>query len=164
MASRQDIKLALLISKLIHRIIIMDREEKSCQGVTLSQHYTLDVLLRRHELTMKDLSQELNLAISTLTRIVDILVRDGLIQRRSSPSDRRKVLVTLSEKGRKKADHLRRCTQRFWAKILDSVPEENKDDLAYQIKMLLNAIGGEAMVCHGQAKRQKSTETRDDHV
>ena len=159
MSSRQDIKLSLLISKLIHRIIIMDREEKACQGVTLSQHYTLDALLRKRELTMKDLSHELNLAISTLTRIVDILVRDGLIQRRSSPSDRRKVLVTLSEKGRKKADHLRQCTQLFWAKILDSVPEENKVNLADQIKVLLNAISADELVCRRQAKTWKSVET-----
>ena len=77
MTLRQDLKLSLLLAKLIHRISVLDRDEKACQGITLSQHYTLDALYRKREMTMKELSQELSLAISTLTRIVDILVFVG---------------------------------------------------------------------------------------
>ena len=164
MSSRQDIKLSLLISKLIHRIIIMDRDEKACQGVTLSQHYTLDALLRRRELTMKELSHELNLAISTLTRIVDILVRDGLIRRRSGLSDRRKVLVTLTDNGRKKANQLRECTQLFWTNILDSVPEQKKADLTDHIKILLNAMNKNGRICTGKEEKGLSRKKRCDYA
>ncbi|MBN2105397.1 MarR family transcriptional regulator [bacterium] len=135
-----DKKLAWLMSKLIHRIVTLDRNEKACHGVTLSQHYTMEALYRKRAMTMKQLSCELNLAISTLTRIVDVLVRDGFIIRRTHETDRRKVIVELTEKGLNKARRLRECTQFFWKSILHSIPDQKKPDLVNHVKLLLGAM------------------------
>ncbi|MBN1780830.1 MarR family transcriptional regulator [bacterium] len=147
MTSRQDTKLSLLMARLIHRIIVLDRDEKSCQGVSLTQHYTIAALYRKKRLTMNELSREVHLAISTLTRIVDVLVRDGLVQRKPSPEDRRKVIAELTEKGNEKARHLRECTQRFWTDILSRIPDEKKPDLTGQVKLLLEAMESMESVC-----------------
>jgi MarR family transcriptional regulator, organic hydroperoxide resistance regulator len=140
MTSRQDIKLSVLLAKLIQQIIILDRNEKACQGVTLSQHYTIEALLRNRAMTMKELSREMNLATSTLTRIIDILVRDGLVKRKTKESDRRIVIVELTETGIEKADRLRECTRQFWKNILHEIPENKKPDLAEQVQLLLEAM------------------------
>jgi len=140
MTQQRDTKLALLMSKLIHRIVTLDRNEKACHGVTLSQHYTMDALYRKQSMTMKQLSVELNLAISTLTRIVDILVRDGFIVRCASETDRRKVIVKLTKKGLNKAKSLQEYTQNFWTRILKFIPEERKKDLINHLKLILDAM------------------------
>jgi DNA-binding MarR family transcriptional regulator len=140
MTARQDIKLSLLLAKLIQQIIILDRNENACQGVTLSQHYTIEALFRNRTMTMKELSLEMNLATSTLTRIIDILVRDGLVARKTKESDRRIVIVELTETGIEKANRLRECTQLFWKNIIHEIPEEKKSDLAEQVKLLLIAM------------------------
>ncbi len=50
-------------------------------------------------LTMGELSQELNVPLSTATRIADWLVSNGYIQRLPDPDDRRVVRVALTNAG-----------------------------------------------------------------
>jgi DNA-binding MarR family transcriptional regulator len=51
-------------------------------------------------LTMSELSTELNVPMSTATRIVDWLVRGDLVERVNDPNDRRIVRVGLGKGGR----------------------------------------------------------------
>ena len=51
-------------------------------------------------LTMSELSNELNVPMSTATRIVDWLVRGDMVERANDPNDRRIVRVGLSKGGR----------------------------------------------------------------
>ena len=147
MTEKTNIRLSILFGRLIHKIIILDRNEKACQGVTLSQHYAIAALHRKKELTMNALSNELGLAMSTLTRIVDVLVRDGIIQRNPSETDRRKVLVSLTEKGQQIARKLESCTQKFWLNIVKSIPEEKKPELRENLKMILTALDNAVHPC-----------------
>ena len=140
MTKKSDLQLAIVMSRFIQRIITLDRNEKACHGVTLSQHYMIDALYRKNILTMNELSKELNLAMSTSTRIVDILVRDGIVSRHPSESDRRKVCIRLTEKGREIAEKLNACTQQFWANILNAIPDEKKNQVSANMKMLLSAL------------------------
>ncbi len=58
-------------------------------------------LLQRHgECRMRELAQGCGVALSTMTGVVDRLLKKGLVQRRHSAADRRVVLVRLSGKGK----------------------------------------------------------------
>ena len=140
MTQKSDLQLSIVMSRFIQKIITLDRNEKACHGVTLSQHYMIDALYRKNILTMNELSKELNLAMSTSTRITDILVRDGIVSRQPSEIDRRKVCVTLTENGREIAEKLNACTQQFWINILNAIPEEKKKQISANMKMLLKAL------------------------
>ena len=50
---------------------------------------------------MKSIVESLNLLPSTATRQVDLLVNQELIKRNVAKTDRRKVILSLTEKGRK---------------------------------------------------------------
>ncbi len=52
-------------------------------------------------LTMSELSSELNVPMSTATRIVDGLVQRDMVERVNDPNDRRVVRVGMSKNGRK---------------------------------------------------------------
>lgn len=135
------------MSRFVQKIMAMDRAEKYCYGVTLSQAYVVGTLQRKGILSMNELSQELGLAISTLTRIVDVLVRDEVVCRNPSDQDRRKVCICLTEKGKDLAEKLQACTEQFWSKIFDTIPEENKRQVTENLTRLLKAIEGAEQTC-----------------
>lgn len=89
-----------LIYTLVKSYETCDRVCLTQFGVTSSQGYTLLALPRQGHLSMNELSEAMGVANSTMTRMVDQLVRKGLVQRRPDDEDRRMVQVRLSEQGR----------------------------------------------------------------
>jgi len=132
--------LARVMSRLFQKIIILDRNEKTCCGVTLSQHHVIEILSRQKTLTMNELSTELGLAMSTLTRIIDVLVRNGTVLRYPDQQDRRKVCVELSVAGKELAVKLNEVTHQFWAKVLALIPVEKKQAVVENLNDLLNVL------------------------
>ena len=72
-------------------------------GIGLSEFETLDRLVDAgcETYRMSDLSQDIHLSQSALSRAVDRLQRDGLVTRSSCEQDRRSVFVCITEKGRR---------------------------------------------------------------
>ena len=69
-----------------------------------------DVLLRLEEapdrrMKMTDLAEAVIFSKSGITRLVDRLVKDGLVERQSCPSDRRRVHAFLTDKGLAVREH-----------------------------------------------------------
>ena len=58
-------------------------------GLTVPQSAVMEVVVRNHGVSLKDLSQEVSLAHSTVSGIVDRLEKRGMIERRPDPADRR---------------------------------------------------------------------------
>ena len=146
-ANKQIKSFSDIMSLCIQKIITLDRAEKVCFGLTISQAYTIGAIQKNEILTMKQLSQELGLAISTLTRIVDVLVRDNIVCRNHSEQDRRKVNICLTEKGKDLAEKLKECGKLFWTKIFKTIPEEKRQQLTDNLSLLLKAIEGAEKAC-----------------
>ncbi len=68
-------------------------------GLTLTQLRVLFALRARDGASAGALAEQLNVAPSTLTRLVDRLVRQGLVRRETDDSDRRLVRHCLSASG-----------------------------------------------------------------
>ena len=68
-------------------------------GLNINRWRTLSVIQRLHDCTMKDLAGFTAIDRTTLTRSVDQLVEQGLVNRSTPPGDRRKVVLTLTETG-----------------------------------------------------------------
>lgn len=87
-----------LAAKQIH-----DAMERFAEGHGLSDS-RLRVLMRLHHspghrLPLGALAEGLNVTPRTMTDIVDVLERDGLVKRASDPADRRSVLAVITETG-----------------------------------------------------------------
>lgn len=68
-------------------------------GLTLQQYFTLVAINRAGECTMGMLASQTHHSLGTMTGIVDRLVRQEMVARRSHATDRRIVLVQLTEQG-----------------------------------------------------------------
>ncbi len=82
------------------------------EGVTIEQWRVLDGLSQREGLAMSEIASLAMLPAPTLTKIVDRLVAENLVHRRSDPYDRRRVLVLLTPRGRAVRSRLDRVMQR----------------------------------------------------
>jgi DNA-binding MarR family transcriptional regulator len=92
-----------------HVTRLLEAELEVAHGLLLASY---DVLVQLAEspdgaLRMSELAQAVLLSRSGLTRLVDRLERDGLVERRSCPSDARGTLATLTDVGR---DRLREAS------------------------------------------------------
>jgi DNA-binding MarR family transcriptional regulator len=70
-------------------------------AITLPQLWLLGYLLRQRECSMRALADFMKMGFSSVTGMVDRLVKQGLVNRRRTDKDRRVVLVGISPKGRK---------------------------------------------------------------
>lgn len=75
--------------------------QRAAAGVTPSQLSALVTIDRSGPLPLRDLAALENISPSTLTRIVNALEHEGLIERRPDPTDRRVTVVALSRSGRR---------------------------------------------------------------
>lgn len=81
-------------------------------------------------LTMGELSSELDVPMSTATRIVDGLVRGGMAERVQDPNDRRVVRVGMSQNGRELYETgLEYSRQRITSLLKDFTADEQKQFL-----------------------------------
>jgi DNA-binding MarR family transcriptional regulator len=89
-----------IFPKMMHYLNAEENRELTGLGITPSQINALLVLYFHDDLTMGNLSQELYLAESAATRLVNRLVNLNLVKRRGDDKDRRVVRVALTSYGR----------------------------------------------------------------
>jgi DNA-binding MarR family transcriptional regulator len=91
-------------------------------------------------LTMSELSSELNVPMSTATRIVDGLVQGEMVERVPDPNDRRVVRVQMSQKGRELYELGMAYNKQRIAKLLKSFTAEEQDQLLKLMNKLFDAL------------------------
>ena len=99
-------------------------------------------ILSRHgkPMPMGELSKELDVPLSTATRIVDTLVDYGYAERVDDPEDRRVVLVTLSAEGRDSFQVISDYMHQQIAQILSPLTEEERTQLGCLLRKVIAAM------------------------
>jgi DNA-binding MarR family transcriptional regulator len=69
-------------------------------GVNRTAMRCMEVLERKGQLTAGEIATQTGLSSGAVTAMLDRLTRDGLVQRLPDPTDRRRVLVQLTDKAR----------------------------------------------------------------
>jgi DNA-binding MarR family transcriptional regulator len=88
------------IRRLVRAIDLHSRQLVRSHGLTSPQALALNTLIRNGDCTVGGLAKQLNLSQATLTDILNRLVKRGLVQRRRSTLDKRRVLVTATWQAR----------------------------------------------------------------
>jgi DNA-binding MarR family transcriptional regulator len=92
--------------------------------VTPSQARALGVLTRHGPVRLGALSEHLRIAARSATEVVDALEKDGLVERRPDPCDRRATLVALTGRGAQVAAGVRAArdaeAEKFFARLDDA--------------------------------------------
>lgn len=135
-----------LLSAMIRSFIAFERSEIFCCGVTMSQCSTILAIGKRGKMTMNELSDWMSLATSTMTRIVDNLVRDGYIERTQDDQDRRIVYVSLTDAGAQLYEGIIRIYHEYHRRIVENIPPEEMRKVVEALQLLRDAIEQTPMV------------------
>jgi len=88
-----------LVEGLTKKLKNIQRLTVSVSGLTPPQYVVLGALWEQDQRPLKELAEAAHCTRATITGIVDILERKGMVTRQPNPEDRRSLLVTLTERG-----------------------------------------------------------------
>ncbi len=126
---------ALFVSNLIFRIT--DRIEKSnkkamqkeLENLTMAEGKTLYIIGASEPKNMKQIADDLGVAVSTPTTTIDRLVEKGLVRRYPGITDRRLVLVELTDHGKNLLQNMSKNALESTKKFLEHLSKEEIETL-----------------------------------
>ncbi len=114
--------------------------ETGCCGVTSAQCHLLMEVESRGETRITDLAGVLELDKSTLSRTVDGMCKAGLLNRVTDPVNRRRQLISLTAKGKRKADSINRLCDASYGRLLEQIPEDKRTMVIASVSFLARAM------------------------
>ncbi|WP_299575116.1 MarR family transcriptional regulator [uncultured Williamsia sp.] len=122
------------------------------RDLSLTSVATLSTLARRGPRRVTELAASEGVAQPSMTALVTSLERDGLVERRPDPRDRRAALVTVTEAGREYVAHRRRIGTDLVSSTLAELSDEDRAALA-------DAVGALRRVREIRAAHREDTTT-----
>jgi DNA-binding MarR family transcriptional regulator len=74
-------------------------------GITAAQTFVIFDVMEHEGTSVKDIASRIQLDSPGVTGLIDRLVKEGLLERKEDPEDRRSLRINLTEKGRELADN-----------------------------------------------------------
>ncbi len=102
--------------------------------------FAMLLLYKSSEVTMTELVEYINVPMSTATGIVDRLVKKGYIARERSETDRRIVVLKLTEEGSNLVKNLKDLICKYLNMILQDLTEEEKQSMAHIAMKIMNKL------------------------
>lgn len=93
-------------------------------NITTEQWSVLRTLSESDEISQKELSQKSDKDQATLTKILDLLVKEELVERLPNPADRRSFLIKITSKGGKIVHEVTPYLEKIFLKITREISEE----------------------------------------
>jgi len=112
--------------------------------LTVAQLRILLVLQSRGPTRMSDIASTLSVTLPSATGIVDNLVRKGLVERETNPTDRRLVICKMTPAGQESINRLWSSGQFQMERLLDGLSLIQLRKAAGVADMLFNSVTGKA--------------------
>ncbi|MGJ0203404.1 MarR family transcriptional regulator [Leucobacter sp. gxy201] len=105
--------------------------------VSSVQFAALLVIRQRPGLSQAELCDELDLDRSTIADLVDRMVRRGLLARAQSTEDRRRKVLTITERGASTLDEINPGVERVDALLTETLAASERDELRSMLRRML---------------------------
>lgn len=114
-----------------------------CCDTTSTQCHILTELDRNGPLTFAGLVSRLNTDKGWISRTVEAMTREGLLAKEPSPTDKRTVIVSLTEPGAAKAAEVQQTLNSQSGRLLQRIPEGEREGVQRALALLHQALQGE---------------------
>ena len=104
--------------------------------LTVPQFRALGFVNRNSGATLSDLAAHIGLTLPSASRMVEALITRGLMTREEHPLDRRRVKLTVTERGRSLVSASKAETLAFLSEKLAGVGEGDKESVVRAMKVL----------------------------
>lgn len=116
------------------------RLERSSERITDGQYAVLAALANRGPMTPTALAEDQHVQPPPMTRTVNALVEAGLVRRDEHPTDRRQVLVAITDAGLAEVKETRRRRNEWLARRLATLDPAERQVLAQAAVILRTVI------------------------
>jgi DNA-binding MarR family transcriptional regulator len=144
------------VSRLVSKLQVT---EVCCGGLTLEQFQTLRAIDAAPDSSMSALSQTLRVDLSTMSRNVSVLEREGYVARGRGLEDSRVVTVTLTRNGEGALETLCCDEEDVMAKVFQRLPTAARAGVTQALEALRAALetdGGAAACCADDAPPRRA--------
>lgn len=97
--------------------------------LTYNQYKTLLTIAGNGSCSLRDLGQELEVAMSSASQMVDRLVAQDLVERRQDADNRRQVIIRLTPQGQALISELRRGILERYRKVFKRLAPAEQEEL-----------------------------------
>lgn len=134
-------KIEDVLNKLLVQLFndILHIEEKSMKNtdfdnLSITEIHTIEAIGMEGNRTMGEIAHDLRITVGTLTTSINRLIKKGYVERKRIEEDRRVVLVSLTESGKKVFD----VHSVFHKEMIDEIMENFNGD---ELELLTKALG-----------------------
>src|SRR5690348_9792342 len=112
----------------------------SAHGVRIGQNLVLEVLWERDGLSPGELAGRLQVSTPTVVNTATRMAKDGLIERRADPEDRRLVRLYLTEKARAARTPIEDARRRLADHALATLSDEERRTLGVALQKIIEQM------------------------
>ncbi|GAK52528.1 transcriptional regulator, MarR family [Candidatus Moduliflexus flocculans] len=117
------------IRERINQLIVQELREHEIEGIVTSHGDIFYALFRHEELTMQETADLIGKDKSTVTALVDKLMKAGFIEKRQDETDRRVSFIRLTEAGERLRPDFHEISITLLARIYAGFTEQEKETL-----------------------------------
>ena len=129
------------LRRLFRKVGFYERDEARCCSMSLSRCQVLVEIGRSGGLSLVDLAARMGLEKSSVSRLVDGLVEEGLAERREAPQDRRYLVIGLTSEGKARFLEIEGRMETFMAQVWERLPKERRMQVLESLRILEEAFG-----------------------
>ncbi|OPX29500.1 MAG: hypothetical protein B1H08_03710 [Candidatus Omnitrophica bacterium 4484_171] len=129
-----------LLPVLIEHFQISDPHKLFGIKITLQQYLALNILIKKGRCMVSDLSKSLGVALSTMTELVNRLVKKQFVKKIKDLKDRRIVWINLTRRGLKIIQEINKKKQRHILSILEKLTQRERQILIDILKRISQTV------------------------
>ncbi len=129
-----------LMRQLQRKLGWLAKSDAACCGITITQCHILLEVAKGGGLSLVDLAQNLGLDTSTISRTIDGMVKNGLVERKASSKDRRYLNITATAEGQSIFDGINFTFDQYYANIFAAIPAEKHEQIFESVSLLAEAL------------------------
>lgn len=129
-------ELRLSLTRAVRRL----RLERSSERITDGQYAALAALANRGPMTPTALAEDQHVQPPPMTRTINVLAQAGLVRRDDHPTDRRQVVVSITDAGLAEVKETRRRRNEWLAKRLATLEPAEREVLAQASAILRRLV------------------------
>lgn len=138
-----DLEFRALHSKLFEEIFfkkIAASKNAELKELSKNQPAALMIIGLEKEIMPSTIGIYMGMDRSSLSRMVDSLEEKGFVRRNNDPEDRRKVLVSLTEKGERCSEILNKISEEMSVELLGLAGEQDFRDFENSLETMLRVL------------------------
>ena len=132
----QDLKTLTILLRAANAVEHRIKDDVSMYGLGLSDFGALEVLYHKGPLPVQAICEKVLIANSSMSYVIDNLIKRQLIKKVKNPDDRRIHIVELTEEGRQLMDDIYPRHQDHMRSMIDVLDESEETELQRLLKKL----------------------------